>query len=493
MMASALALGQPAAKPAASEPPPVVQHHRITLKGKTYAYTTTAGRLPLVNDQSGEVEAHIFFIAYTLDDPPARRPLMFSFNGGPGSSSVWLHLGVLGPKVVKMLPDGSYPPPPFELADNPHSFLPFTDMVFIDPVGTGYSRAARPDLGKKFFGVEGDIHSVGDFIRLYLTRYNRWSAPLYLIGESYGTFRAAGVAGYLVERGVAFNGICLISSILQYQTVRFAPGNDLPYQLFLPTYTAIAWYHKRLPADLQQAGLAAATREAEQYATAEYPVVLAKGDRLPAAERTRALDKLHRLTGLDKGFLDRAGLRIEIQRFTKELLRAQGTTVGRLDGRLTGVEGRDGEPQPEFDPSMTAIRPPYTALFYDYARRELRYESDQEYYILGGGVGAWDYGPGGSNRFVETADALRQAFAKNPYLRVYVGSGFYDLATPYFATEHTFSHMGLPSRYQKQITSKMFEAGHMFYIVPALLGKLTADVEAFVTAPAGDGARRPIQ
>jgi carboxypeptidase C (cathepsin A) len=476
-----IAQSSPPSPPKPAEPAPVSRKHSISLNGKSYAYTTTTGRLPLTNDQ-GEIEAHVFFIAYTLDNAGPKRPLMFSFNGGPGSASVWLHLGVLGPKIVKMQDDGSYPPPPFELIDNPHSFLPFTDMVFIDPVGTGYSRAARQDLGRKFWGVQGDISSVGDFIRLWLTKYQRWNAPLYLIGESYGTFRASGVAGYLIDRGVAFNGICLISTILNYQTARFAPGNDLPYSLFLPTYTAIAWYHKKLPSDLQ-ADLKEATREAERYAIEEYQAVLAKGDRLTPAERQKAIDKLHRLTGLEKRYLDQNDLRVEINRFTKELLRDRGVTVGRLDGRLTGVEGQNNNAVPEFDPSMTAIRPPYTALFNDYARRELGYESDLTYHILGGGTGPWDYGQSGNNRYAETADALRSAFAKNPFMRLYVGAGYYDLATPYFAAEYTLSHMGLPARYKPQIQWRMFDAGHMFYIYKPALAQLTKDIEAFVAKP----------
>lgn len=475
----------PPAKPAPAElkaePSPVTKKHTITLNGKTLNYSTTTGRLPLANEQ-GEVEAHIFFIAYTLDNPAAKRPLMFSFNGGPGSSSVWLHLGVLAPKIVKLTDEGHYPPPPFELVDNPASFLPFTDMVFIDPVGTGYSRAAKPELGKKFFGVQGDIASVGNFISLYLSRYERWSSPLYMIGESYGTFRAAGLAGYLVEKGVAFNGIVLVSSILNYQTTRFAPGNDLPYMLFLPTYTAIAWYHKKLPAPDLASDLKKATKEAEDFAIGEYATALAKGDRLTAAERQKVIDKLHRLTGIEKRWLDNNNLRIEIHRFTKELLRDRGLTVGRIDGRITGNEGLNGEPTPEFDPSIAAIRAPYTAVFNDYARRELGYTSDLTYHILGGGIGPWDYGPGGNNRFVETADALRSGFAKNPFQRVYIGSGYYDLATPYFATEYTFSHMGLPAKFKPQITTRMFEGGHMFYSRKADLAQLSKDVEAFVNA-----------
>lgn len=462
---------------AAVAQPPVVKKHATTFNGKPFGYTTTTGRMPIASN-NGEVEGHMFYVAYTMEGAPAKRPVLFAFNGGPGSASVWLHMGVLGPKIVKMEDDGSYPAPPFELVDNPHSFLRFADLVFIDPIGTGYSRAAKPEFGKKFFGVDGDIASVGEFIRLWLTQNQRWSSPLYMMGESYGTFRAAGLAGYLVDKGVAFNGLILVSSILQYQTVQFAPGNDLPYSLFLPTYAAIAWYHKKVPGELQ-----AVVRAAGAYASGEYLSVLAKGDRLTAAERAAAADKLHALTGLEKRFLLQNDLRVEIRQFTKELLRDRGMTVGRLDGRLTGVEGVDGASLPGFDPSMTAIRAPYTAVFADYARRELGYESDLTYYILGGGIGPWDYGQGGNNRYAETADALRQAFAKNPYMRVYVGSGYYDLATPYFATEYTFSHLGLPAKYKSQIVTEMFPAGHMFYSYKPSLAELAKDVQAFVAKP----------
>jgi carboxypeptidase C (cathepsin A) len=477
-----LLCAQPAKPPA--EPAPIQKKHSLTIAGKTLQYTTTTGRLPLLNE-AGEPEAFLFFVAYTLDNPApgSKRPLMIAFNGGPGSASVWLHLGVLGPRYIPMLDDGSYPPPPYQVKDNPHTFLPFTDMVFVDPVGTGYSRAAKPELGKKFWSVQGDIASVGEFIRLYLGKYNRWSSPLYLTGESYGTFRAAGLAGWLVDRGIACNGIVLVSSILQYQTARFDRGNDLPYPLFLPTYTAIAWYHKKLPSSLQQAGLKEATAEAEKFALNEYAVALMKGDRLTPAERQATLDKLSRLTGLSKEYLERNNLRPKIMQFIKELRRSEGKVVGRLDGRLTATEGNDGEEMPGFDPSMTAIRAPYTAAFNDYARRELGYESDLHYYILGGGIGPWDYGAGGQNKYVETADSLRDAFAKNPYMKVYIGSGYYDLATPYFATDYTFSHMGLPAAYKKNITTRMYEAGHMFYSVKGALEQLSKDVEAMVTKP----------
>src|ERR671933_1663325 len=332
-------------------------------------------------------------MAYTLDGAgdKSTRPLMFSFNGGPGSSSVWLHLGALGPRRVEMLEDGGMPAPPFRLVDNEHTWLDFTDIVFIDPVGTGYSRAARPDLAQRFFGLQGDIQSVGEFIRLYLARNERWTSPLFLVGESYGTTRAAGLSGYLIEHGIAFNGIILISTIMNFQTSRFARGNDLPYMLFLPTYTAIAWYHKKLPADLQT-DLRRTLDEVERWAAGEYTVALAKGDRLTPAERQEVIDRLNRYTGLGKTFLDNSDLRIEIQRFDRELLRDQRRTVGRLDGRFKGLDASNASETPDFDPSLAAIRPPYTAAFNQYVRSELGFRSDLEYFILGGGVMGWNFG-----------------------------------------------------------------------------------------------------
>ena len=475
---------QPASPPAAerdpalADGPPVVTRHSITVNGRQLRYTVTAGVMPL-KSASGETEARIFYMAYTLDGDgrAAERPLMFSFNGGPGSSSVWLHLGALGPRRVEMLDDGGMPAPPFRLVDNDQTWLDLTDLVFIDPVGTGYSRAARPDLAQRYFGLQGDIQSVGEFIRLYLVKNQRWTSPLFLVGESYGTTRAAGLAGYLVERGVAFNGVLLVSTILNFQTARFGKGNDLPYVLFLPTYTATAWYHKRLAPDLQR-DLRRTLDEVERWAVNDYTVALAKGDRLTPAERQEVIERLHRYTGLDRRFIDNSELRIEIQRFDKELLRDQKRTVGRLDSRLKGFDELAVTERPEFDPSMAAIRPPYTATFNQYVRSELGFRSDLEYFILGGGVGRWDFGS--DNAYADTSEALRSAFAKNPYMKLFVASGYYDLATPYFATEYTLRHMGLDPSLHGNVTTSYYEAGHMMYIEQNSLAQFKRDAAAFV-------------
>ncbi len=489
--AAGMALGQTApAKPdsPAPEPLPVTIQHEMRAGSTAIKYSTTTGRLPIANEQTGAVEGQMFFIAYTRETPTpkSQRPLMFSFNGGPGAASVWMHLGMIGPKRVRMMEDGSYPPPPFELVDNQHTFLEFADLVFIDTIGTGYSRASTADLGKKFWGVQGDIASVSEFIRLYLTRYQRYTSPLFLIGESYGTFRAAGVAGYLIDRGIAFNGVLLISSILNFQTARFNKGNDLPYSLFLPTYTATAWYHKKLPRDLQ-GDLKKALKESEDYAQGEFAQVLAKGDRLTPQERSDAVGKLSRLTGLDKRYIEENDLRIQIMKFIKELRRSEGKTVGRLDSRLEASEGSNGSEVPGFDPAMTAIRPPYQSLIVDYLRGALKYETDLPYYVLGGGIGNWEYGPGGTNQYADTSDALRQAFVKNPYMRLFVASGYYDLATPYFATEYTMSHLGIPPQFKGSIDKSYYEAGHMFYIHVPSLKKVSGEVADFVRRASSGG------
>lgn len=461
--------------PLDTEREPVVTTHKMG----DLEYTATAGMLPLKNE-FGETEAGIFYMAYSKTgvEDPSSRPLMFSFNGGPGSCSVWLHLGVVGPKRVQLESDGDMPVPPFKLVDNPNTWLEHADLVFIDPVGTGYSRPAKKDGGKAYWSLEGDVKSIAEFIRLYITRNKRWASPLYMVGESYGTTRAAGLSGKLIDNGIALNGIVLVSSILNFQTARFNKGNDLPYVVFLPTYTATAWYHGKLPhfATLQEA-----LAEAEEFASKEYVLALSEGDRLSAEERDSAVKKLVRLTGLSEEYIDGTDLRINIHRFCKELLRSEKRTVGRLDSRFKGIDELAITENPEHDPAMSVTLPPYTATINDYLTRTLKWETDVPYYIFNPGElwQNWSYGDAGKGH-PDTSEALRSALSRNPHMKVFVASGYYDLATPYFATEYTLSHLGLDPSLRSNIQTEYYEAGHMMYIHEGCLEKLQKDVQAFL-------------
>lgn len=460
------------------EEPPVVTHHKIHVGGNVLKYTATVGLMPIRNSESGDTEAHIFFMAYTLDDPTdsKHRPLMFSFNGGPGSASVWLHLGAIGPRRVKMSPEGKMPAPPFELEDNQSTWLDQTDLVFIDPVGTGYSRPVKPELGTKFWSLQGDIDSVGEFIRMYLTRYERWTSPLFIVGESYGTTRASGLSGYLIDKGIALDGIVLVSSVLNFETLEFARGNDLPYVLYLPSFTTTAWYYKKLPPDLQ-ADFAKAIAESEQFASGEYSQALAKGDQLTPAERRSAIGRYARLTGLSETYIDNANLRVAQWDFCKELLRDQKRSVGRLDSRFEGIDASNISEAPDYDPSEAAIRPPYTATFNNYVRAELGYKTDLVYYILGGGVKGWEFPRG---EYADVSPALRNALTKNPFMRVFVAEGYYDLATPFYGADYTIAHLGLDPTLRNHVSTAQYEAGHMMYIRSESLAKLKHDVSAFL-------------
>lgn len=451
--------------------------HRVRIGGKEITYTATAGKLPVLSD-TGETEAEIFYVAYSSQpQQKKRRPLLFVFNGGPGAASVWLHLGALGPKRVQMLPDGNMPAPPFKLVDNAYSWLDQGDLVFVDPVGTGYSRATKPDLAKNFTNVRGDIESLVRFIRLYLTRNERWSSPLFVVGESYGSFRTAGLAEYLVEHGVALNGVILVSTILNLQTTTFDPGNDLPYQLFLPSYTATAWYHNKLAPDLQ-ADLNRTLQAAEEWAGGEYLTALNKGDRLTAEERRSVVEKFARFTGLSPALVDNRNLRIDSRTFVRELLRDRGQTVGFMDSRFMAANVDPSAPH-GFDPTVTTIRPPFTAAFNTYIREELGYKSELEYFTLGGGIGHWDWEA--KNSYADTSENLRDAMAKNPYMKVLVASGVFDLATPHFATEYTLAHLGVPASLKKNITVRRYQSGHMMYLESGSLAQLKQDVAEFMT------------
>lgn len=469
----------------------VVTQHRMRIGQQELAYTVTCGTMVLKeeaekdgNAEGEKPKAKVFFIAYTKDNQPdaAKRPLTFSFNGGPGSSSVWLHMGLLGPKRVLMDDVGNPTPPPYRLVDNEYSILEHTDLVFIDPVGTGYSRMVTGEKTKEYHGFKRDIESVGEFIRLYTSRYGRWVSPKFLIGESYGTTRAAGLSGYLQERhGFFLNGIMLISSVLEFSTLRFAPGNDLPYILYLPTYAATAWYHKRLPRDLQRKPLARLLKEVEAFAEGEYTLALMQGNRLTAKQSKALTHQLARYTGLSEAYIEQTNHRIDIMGFAKELLRSERRTVGRLDSRFKGID-RDATGKVfEYDPSYANIQGPYTATFNHYVRSELGYHSDLPYEILANLFQGWSYREF-ENSYVNVAETLRKAISMNPHLKVFVGSGYYDMATPYFATDYTLSHLSLDPSLQSNVQVKYYEAGHMMYIHLPSLAQMHQDLLSFLSA-----------
>jgi carboxypeptidase C (cathepsin A) len=463
----------------------VATHHRARIGGHEVAYTATAGTMLLKKDD-GKVRASFYFTAYTRDgvSDVGRRPITFAYNGGPGSASAWLHMGAFGPRRVVMEDEGWAPPPPYQITDNNESLLDVTDLVFLDPVSTGFSRPAPGEDPSSFHGVREDVESVGDFIREYIARFERWSSPKFLAGESYGTTRSAGLARYLQEKlNVYLNGIVLVSSILNFGTARFDVGNDLPYPLFLPTYTATAWYHKKLPADLQAGGLQQALAEAERFASGEYTLALMRGNDLGDAERHQVAQKLARYTGLSESFLDNANLRPAIFQFTKELLRSERLTVGRLDSRFKGVDRTAAGERPEFDPASVAFAGPFAAVFNNYAEKELGWKSELNYELLTDKVRPWNYRPY-DNQYVNVAEDLRYAMAINPNLKVLVNNGYYDLATPFYATQYTFSHLGFDPSYPSRVSMAFYEAGHMMYVRRADREALKANIARFIAGAA---------
>ncbi len=458
--------------------------HSVRVKGKKIEYMAVAGDT-LVYDQQGKAKAQIFSTAYFRDDVKNRsnRPISFIFNGGPGSSSVWLHMGIFGPKWVKLPSDAKNPgAPPYELANNPYSLLDVTDLVFIDPVGTGYSKAVGHAKGKDFWGVKEDAEVLAEFIRQFITEHKRWNSPKYIGGESYGTTRAGALVKELQEGwgSIDLNGVILISAILDFQTGDFTPGNDLPFVSFLPTYAATAWYHRALPAQTQALPLAELVQQVRKFAIEEYSVALLKGGLMSAEETRDIAKKLHQLTGLSEEYLLQTRLRIDEFRFMKELLRSRSVAVGRLDSRFLGDEADDAGERFEADPSGYGIDGAYTALVNDYLHNTLLYQRSSKYHVLSGEVFRnWKWSLGGNPRnegAINVTPFIAKGMRQNKDLRVFVANGYYDLATPFFATEISLNHYDIDSQ---RVDMHYYEAGHMMYIHHPSLQKLSEDLRNF--------------
>jgi carboxypeptidase C (cathepsin A) len=463
-----------------AEVPPVITHHQVTLNGKTLSYTATAGRLPLKRGD-GKTEAEMFFVAYTLDgQDAAKRPLTFAFNGGPGSASVWLHMGALGPKRVVLQSNGFMPAAPYRLEDNPDTLLDRSDIVMVDAMSTGYSRAATAELAKKFLGVKGDVQAFGEFIRLYISRYDRWSSPLFLLGESYGTTRAAGIAGYLADHGIAFNGVTLLSMAVDFQTLEWNKSNDLPYFLLVPTFNMIAGYHHKLSADLMQ-DVAKTREEVVRWSSNDYALALGKGDTLAPEERQKIVEQLSRYIGLRPEVIEAHNLRIDVPTFTRELLLDRKLVTGRLDGRFSSPNPNPGDER-GYDPTSAAILPPYNSAFNNYLRTELNYKSDMPYRVFAydePGFQSWDWG-NAEKGFPSTAGGLRSAMIKNPYMKILVMEGYYDLATPFAAANWTMDHLELDAQYRQNVSYATYNSGHMVYIDRAEHNKMKKDLVDFM-------------
>jgi carboxypeptidase C (cathepsin A) len=457
---------------------PVFTTNTVTIAGERVTYVAETGLLPVLKS-NGDTIASIFYVAYTRagETNKASRPITFCFNGGPGSSSVWLHLGALGPRRARMNPDGTLPPPPFQLVDNNYSLLNASDLVFIDPVATGFSRAARDQKPDQFFGDAADLDSVGEFIRLWTTRHDRWLSPKYLFGESYGVFRAAGLADHLRDQyGMYLNGLILLSGVLNFQTIDDEPGNDLPYPLYLPAYTAAAHFHNKLPPDLQN-DLTAALAESREFAKGEYTSALQQGESLPDAEREKVIAELSRLTGLKTNVIVDNNLRIDEGIFRKQLLHDEGLILGAYDSRITGRDDDPAAEFPDYDPSDTAVMGPFASVMNAYVRDELKFKDDLPYAIFAG-VQPWNYGA--PNNYPNAAEKLANTMNQNPYMKVLVLNGRCDLVCPVDTMHYAIDHMSLDPSYRTNVTFQQFDAGHMMYINLPDLIKLQSVVENFI-------------
>lgn len=459
-----------------------VTKHTLNLNGETIKYTATAGYLPLQSD-TGKTIAKIYFTAYTKDgiEDVSKRPVTFAFNGGPGSASVWLHMGAFGPKKVAMTEEGLSPVQPYRLIDNEFTLLDITDILFIDPVNTGYSRAAVGENPTQFFGYQNDIESVGEFIRVYITQFERWSSPKFILGESYGTIRASGLAGFLQGRsmGMYLDGVILVSAVLNSLVKDFSSGNDLPFVFFFPGYTAAAWYHKKLPPDLLARNLEDVLQEVETFAIGEYSQALLLGNELSESRKTEMIEKVARYTGLSTDYVEQSNMRFELGRFLIELMREDHLSIGRLDSRFKVLETDAAAESYSFDYSNAALTGAFSTLFNFYVRHDLNYKNENVY-AISGQVRPWGYGSANARTaYSNSVEVLSEAMSQNQSLQIFVANGYYDFATPYFATKYAISHLGLNSEFKDRITMSYYQAGHMMYIRKASHRKLKEDLVKF--------------
>lgn len=466
-----------------------VTDHSIKVGGQTIAYKATIGSILLKNDKD-EPQALIYYTAYTRSDvkDPSQRALAFLYNGGPGSASIWLHMGSFGPKRVVTADAETTPPAPYKVEDNPNCLLDKTDLVFIDPVGTGFSRAVGKAQNKDFWGVDQDARSLASFVKIYVSKNQRWNSAKFLIGESYGTFRNAALANLLQHEGLYLNGVVMMSSVWDLGTLTFYPGEDLAYILYVPSYAATAWYHKLVPD--RPDNESEFVDEAHKFAMGEYAEALLKGDTLTAADKSAVAKKLARFTGLSEEYLVRGNLRVKLPQFQQELQRSHGLTTGRLDSRFSGPMLDLNSERAEYDPQSTAIEGAFVAAFNAYIRDDLKFAQDREYHVFaqfGDNQWDWKHKSGESDSFPSSPNVmedLADALVTNPKLQVEVEDGYYDLATPFTEAEYGIDHLGLPENLRMNIHHKYYQAGHMMYVRGEDARALKANVSAFIEATA---------
>lgn len=451
----------------------VETQHQITIEGQALTYTASAGTITLTKAY-GEPRAKVFHVSYlrTGVESSAKRPVCFCFNGGPGSSAVWLHMGAFGPRRV-VLPEGgtTAPRPPYALTDNEYTLLRDADLVFVDPVSTGLSQPEKGEDPKQFHGFNEDVESVGDFVRLWITKHNRWGSPKFLMGESYGAIRVSGLAAHLQDRyGMYLNGVIIVSGLLDFKTLSPEDQNDVPFIAWLPGYTACAHYHKKLAPELM-ADFQGLWNRSREFARGAYAGALLRGASLPAEDRERIAAELATLTGLPKDFILRQNLRIDPSAFRQKLLESENKVIGRFDGRVTGPGG---------DPSYTTVYGAFSTLMNTYLRDKdgLNYQTDRPYEILNGAVNPWNYGRG--NRYFDVCEELSSAIKDNPALHIFIACGYHDLATPPEGIEHSVRHLDLPQDLRSQFHWGFYDGGHMMYTIIPSLKKLSADITGFM-------------